>query len=106
MLFSLRSIVLFSSLMAVSEPVVVVGAVPVPSEEPVVTPGAALVPDDWAVPALLVPGAVAAPDGLVAPRLPADEPLELWAMDGAVEIRTAIATIAAGRIIGKSPFTP
>jgi hypothetical protein len=107
MLFSLRSMVLFSSLMAVSEPVVVVGAVPVPSEEPVVTPGAVFAPDDCAVPALLVPGAVAAPDGLEAPLLPADAPPALWAKDTAGKIRiapNAIATIADARIIGNLPF--
>jgi hypothetical protein len=107
MLFSLRSMVLFSSLMAVSEPVVVVGAVPVPSEEPVVTPGAVFAPDDCAVPALLVPGAVAAPDGLEAPLLATDAPPALWAKDTAGKIRiapNAIATIADARIIGNLPF--
>ena len=99
--------VLFSSLMAVSEPVVVVGAVPVPSEEPVVTPGAVFAPDDCAVPALMVPGAVAAPDGPEAPLLPADAPPALWAKDTAGKIRiapNAIATIADARIIGNLPF--
>lgn len=98
MLFSLRSIVLFSWLMAASLPVVVVGAVPVPSDpaEPVVTPGAVLAPDDCAVPALLVPGAVAAPDELAAPLLlPADAPPVLWASDMAGEIKIAMAAIAA-----------
>jgi hypothetical protein len=100
MLFSLRSIVLFSALIAASVPVVVVGAVPVPSDpaDPVVTPGAVFAPDDCAVPALLVPGAVAPPDDVAAPPLPA-----LWAKDRAGEIRIApkaIATIADDRIIG------
>jgi hypothetical protein len=72
--------------------------VPVPSDpaEPVVTPGAVFAPDDCAVPALLVPGAVAAPD--VAEPLPP----ALWARDMAGEIRiapTAIATNADVRII-------
>src|ERR1700675_2766845 len=107
MLFSLRSIVLFSSLMAASVPVAVVGAVPVPSDEPVVTPGAVLAPDDCAVPALLVPGAVATPDERAAPPLPADAPRALWPKDVAGEIRiapTAIATIADARIIGNLPL--
>lgn len=104
MLFSLRSIVLFSALTAASLPVAVVGAVPVPSDpdDPVVTPGAVFAPDDCAVPALLVPGAVALPGELAAP--PA-----LWARDMAGEIKiapTAIATIADVRIIGKSPLRP
>lgn len=101
MLFSLRSIVLFSELMAASVPVVVVGAVPVPSapDDPVVTPGALLAPDDCAVPALLVPGAVAAPGALLLP----------CAIDMAGEIKIAVAamaTMADALIIGKSPFTP
>ena len=103
MLFSLRSIVLFSASIAASVPVAVVGAVPVPSDEPVVTPGAVLPPDDCAVPALLVPGAVAIPDELAAPLLPDGAPPALWARDVAGEIRiapTAIATIADARIIG------
>ena len=97
MLFSLRSIVLFSSLMAASLPAVGVGAVPVPSDpaEPVVTPGAVLAPDDCAVPALLVPGVVAAPEELAAPLLPADAPPALWAKDMAGEIKIATAAIAA-----------
>ena len=76
MLFSLRSIVLFSWLMADPLPAVGVGAVPVPSDpaEPVVMPGAVLAPDDCAVPALLVPGVVVAPGALAAPPLPADAP--------------------------------
>jgi hypothetical protein len=102
MLFSLRSIVLFSSLMAASLPVMGVGAVPVPSDpaEPVVTPGAVFAPDDCAVPALLVPGADTAP--LAASPLPAAAPLELWARDTTGEIRIAAnetATIADARII-------
>jgi hypothetical protein len=102
MLFSLRSIVLFSSLMAASLPVMGVGAVPVPSDpaEPVVTPGAVFAPDDCAVPALLVPGAGTAP--LAASPLPAAAPLEFWARDTTGEIRIAAnetATIADARII-------
>jgi hypothetical protein len=109
MLFSLRSIVLFSALMAALLPVAVVGAVPVPSDpdDPVVTPGAVFAPDDCAVPALLVPGAVATPDDVAAPLLPADAPPALWAKDMAGEIRialTAIATIADDRIIGNLPL--
>src|ERR1700688_1463633 len=105
MLFSLRSMVLFSALMAASLSVAVVAAVPVPSDpaDPVVTPGAVFAPDDCAVPALLVPGAVAAPDERAAPPLPADAPRALWPKDVAGEIRiapTAIATIADARIIG------
>jgi hypothetical protein len=104
MLFSLRSIVLFSALIAASLPVAVVGAVPVPSDpdDPVVTPGAVFAPDDCAVPALLVPGAVAAPDELPAPPLPV-----LCARDTAGEIRSAPTTIATSvdvRVIEKSPF--
>lgn len=109
MLFSLRSIVLFSALIAASLPVAVVGAVPVPSDpaEPVVTPGAVFAPDDCAVPALLVPGAIAAPGELAAPLLPAEAPPALWAKDIAGESRiapTAIATIADVRIIGNLPL--
>jgi hypothetical protein len=109
MLFSLRSIVLFSALMAASLPVTVVGAVPVPSDpdDPVVTPGAVFAPDDCAVPALLVPGAVATPDDVAAPLLPADAPPALWAKDMVGEIRnalTAIATIADDRIIENLPL--
>ena len=109
MLFSLRSIVLFSALMAALLPVAVVGAVPVPSDpdDPVVTPGAVFAPDDCAVPALLVPGAVATPDDVAAPPLPADGLPALWAKDMAGEIRialTAIATIADDRIIGNLPL--
>ena len=80
--------VLFSALMAASLPIRVVGAVPVPSAEPVVTPGAVFAPDDCAVPALLVPGELAAPD----------EPgvlLALWARDVAGEIEIALTVIAA-----------
>jgi hypothetical protein len=100
MLFSLRSMVLFSALIAVSLSVVGVGAVPVPSApaEPVVTPGAVLAPDDCAVPALLVPGVVTAPDELAAPPLPV-----VWARDTAGEIRSAPATVATSvdvRVIG------
>jgi hypothetical protein len=54
--FILRSIVLFSSLITASSPVCgPVTSVPLPADlpVPVVTP----LPDDWAVPALLVPGA-------------------------------------------------
>jgi hypothetical protein len=103
MLFSLRSIVLFSALMAASVLVCGVAAVPVPSEpdDPVVTPGAVFAPDDCAVPALLLPGAVATPDGFAALPLSA-----LWAGDMAGKIRialTAIATIADVRIIGNLP---
>lgn len=95
--------VLFSALMAASLPVVVVGAVPVPSAlaEPVVTPGAVFAPDDCAVPALLVPGEFAAP---VEP----DVPPEFWARVIAGEITsavTAIARTADDRIIGKSPLS-
>jgi hypothetical protein len=104
MLFSLRSIVLFSALIAASVLVCGVAAVPVPSAEPVVTPGAVFAPDDCAVPALLVPGAVAAPGELAAPLLPADAPPALWAKDAAGEIRIAITTIAAVRIIGNLPL--
>ena len=109
MLFSLRSIVLFSALMAALLPVAVVGAVPVPSDpdDPVVTPGAVFAPNDCAVPALLVPGAVATPDDVAAPPLPADGLPALWAKDMAGEIRialTAIATIADDRIIGNLPL--
>jgi hypothetical protein len=105
MLFSLRSIVLFSSLMAESLFVCGVAAVPVPSDpdDPVVTPGAVFAPDDCAVPAPLVPGAVAAPDELTARPLPA----ALWANDVAGKITiapTAIATIADARIIGNLPL--
>ena len=104
MLFSLRSIVLFSALIAASVLVCGVAAVPVPSDPaaPVVTPGAVFAPDDCAVPALLVPGAVAAPDELAAPPLPV-----LWARDMAGEIRiapTAIAIVADVRIIGILPL--
>jgi hypothetical protein len=109
MLFSLRSIVLFSWLMAASLSAVGVGAVPVPSDpaEPVVTPGAVLAPDDCAVPALLVPGAGAAAGELAAPPLPPAAPLELWARDITGKIRialTAIATIAEVRIIDNLLF--
>lgn len=109
MLFSLRSIVLFSALMAALLPVAVVGAVPVPSDpdDPVVTPGAVFALDDCAVPALLVLGAVATPDDVAAPPLPADGLPALWAKDMAGEIRialTAIATIADDRIIGNLPL--
>jgi hypothetical protein len=109
MLFSLRSIVLFSALMAASVLVCGVAAVPVPSgpDDPVVTPGAVFAPDDCAVPALLVPGAVAAPDELAAPLLSADAPPALWGKDWAGMIRiapTAIATIAEDRIIGNLPL--
>lgn len=109
MLFSLRSIVLFSALMAALLPVAVVGAVPVPSDpdDPVVTPGAVFAPNDCAVPALLVPGAVATPDDVAAPPLPADGLPALWAKDMPGEIRialTAIATIADDRIIGNLPL--
>jgi hypothetical protein len=96
MLFSLRWIVLFSSTTAASVLVVFgTAAVPVPSDpaEPVVMPGAAFAPDEWAVPALLVP-------------LPADEPT-LRARDVAGEIRiaaTAIAAIADVLIIANLPF--
>jgi hypothetical protein len=105
MLFSLRSIVLFSSLIAASVLVCGADAVPVPSEpaDPVVTPGAVFAPDDCAVPALLVPRAVAAPDDVAAPPLPA-----FCAKDMAGEIRivpSAIATMADVRIIGNLPFT-
>src|SRR5882757_948721 len=57
MLFSLRSMVLFSSLMAASTSPCCRGLVPVP-EAPVVTPAPvfAPAPEDCAVPALLVPG--------------------------------------------------
>jgi hypothetical protein len=104
MLFSLRSIVLFSALIAASLPVAVVGAVPVPSDpdDPVVTPGAVFAPDDCAVPALLVPGAGAAPD-VAEPPLPV-----FWARDTVGEIRSAPTTIATNvdvRIIGKSPLS-
>src|SRR6185369_15297377 len=104
MLLSLRSIVLFSALIAASVLVCGVAAVPVPSgpAEPVVTPGAVFAPDDWAVPALLVPGAVAAPDEVAAPPLPV-----LWAKDmvGVIRIApTTIATNAGVRIIGILPF--
>src|SRR5882757_9386773 len=95
MLFSLRSIVLFSALIAASVLVCGVAAVPVPSAEPVVTPGAVFAPDDCAV---------AAPDELAAPLLPADAPPALWAKDAAGEIRIAITTIAAVRIIGNLPL--
>jgi hypothetical protein len=109
MLFSLRSIVLFSALIAASLLACGVAAVPVPSDpaEPVVTPGAVFTPDDCAVPALLVPGAVAAPDELAAPPLPPDAPPALWAKDMAGEIRiapTASMTIADVRIIGNLPL--
>jgi len=69
--FSLRSIVLFSSLMAASALVFGVAAVPVPSDpaEPVVTPAPVLTPapDDCAVPALLVPGGEASLDEFAEP---------------------------------------
>jgi hypothetical protein len=64
-------------------------------------------PDDCAVPALLVPGAVATPGELAVPSLPADTPPELWANDMAGEIRiapTATATMADVRIIGNLPL--
>jgi hypothetical protein len=109
MLFSLRSMVLFSALIAASVLVCGVAAVPVPSDraEPVVTPGAVFAPDDCAVPALSVPGAVAGPGGLAAPSLPADMPPEPWANDMAGEMRiapTATATMADVRIIGNLPL--
>jgi hypothetical protein len=104
MLFSLRSIVLFSSLTAASVFVCGVAAVPVPRlpDDPVVTPGAVLTPapEDCAVPALLVPGAVGAP--LAALLLPAVAPLVLCAIKLAGKIRiapTAIAAIADALII-------
>jgi hypothetical protein len=97
--------VLFSALMAASLPVVGVGAVPVPSDpaEPVVTPGAVFAPEDCAVPALLVPGALAAPVALEAPAAPP----ALWArhMVGEIAIAlAAIATVANDRIIGISLY--
>jgi hypothetical protein len=105
MLFSLRSIVLFSALMAASLPFAVVGAVTVPSDpdDPVVTPGAMFAPDDCAVPVLLVPGEVAAPDDVAEPLPPV-----LCARDMAGETKsapTAIAIIADVRINGKSPLS-
>jgi hypothetical protein len=74
-LFSLRSIVLFSSAIAesgfVCGPVASVGPPDADRAEPVVTPAplfaAAPEPDDWAVPALLVPGAVGSLAALPAP---------------------------------------
>jgi hypothetical protein len=73
-LFSLRSIVLFSSAIAesgfVCGPVASVGPPGADRAEPVVTPAplfAAPEPDDWAVPALLVPGAVGSLAALPAP---------------------------------------
>lgn len=68
MLFSLRSTVLFSSAIAASVLDEGVAVVPVPAA-PVVTPGAAFEPEDWAVPALFVPG------GGEPTVLPADRPL-------------------------------
>jgi hypothetical protein len=102
----LRSIVLFSALMAAPLPVAVVGAVPVPSEpdDPVVIPGAVFAPDDCAVPALLVPGAVA---DVAAPLPPAEALPALRAKQVAGKIRiapTAITTIAGDRIIGNLPL--
>src|SRR5882724_5100960 len=109
MLFSLRSIVLFSASMAASVLVCGTAAVPVPSDrdDPVVTPGAVFAPDDCAVPALSVPGAVVTPDELAAPLLPADVPPALCAREMAGEIRialTAITAIAGIRIIGNLPL--
>jgi hypothetical protein len=74
-LFSLRSIVLFSSAIAesgfVCGPVASVAPPDADRAEPVVTPAplfaAAPEPDDWAVPALLVPGAVGSLAALPAP---------------------------------------
>src|SRR6202795_2201118 len=74
-LFSLRSIVLFSSAIPESaffcDPIASVGPPGADRAEPVVTPAplfaAAPEPDDWAVPALLVPGAVGSLAALPAP---------------------------------------
>jgi hypothetical protein len=74
MLFNLRSIVLFSSAIAASVLAGLVAIVPVPAA-PVVTPALLLAvapdvapePDDWAVPALLVPGAAGSCAELPAP---------------------------------------
>lgn len=95
--------------MAAPLPVAVVGAVPVPSDpdDPAVTAGAVFAPDDCAVPALLVPGAAAAPDELAAPLPPADALPALRAKQVAGKIRiapTTIATIAGDRIIGNLPL--
>jgi hypothetical protein len=69
--FTLRSIVLFSSLMAASLLAFGAAAVPVPSGPavPVVTPAPVLTPapDDCAVPALLVPAGEASLDEFAAP---------------------------------------
>ena len=107
MLFSLRSIVLFSASMAASVLVCGVAAFPVPSDrdDPVVTPGAVFAPDDCAAPAPL--GAVVTPDELAAPPLPADVPPALCAREMAGEIRialTAITVITGIRIIGNLPL--
>jgi hypothetical protein len=93
--FSLRSIVLFSSLIAASELVGVVAIVPVPAA-PVVTPGAVLTlePEGCAVPALLVPGVGGEPT-----VLPAERPLLAspapCANKSAGVARITIAAIAA-----------
>jgi hypothetical protein len=89
----LRSIVLFSALIAASLlSCGFVAAVPVPSDpaEPVVTPDPefTLAPEDCAVPALLVPGAGAL-------LLPADGPPALCASKVTGDIKRAIAMIAA-----------
>src|SRR5260221_146725 len=88
MLFSLRSIVLFSSLIAAS--VFVCGA------DPVVMPGAVFVPEDCAVPAVLVPGGGGEPTALPGP---AEAPLAalpaLCANETTGDARIAIAVIAA-----------
>jgi len=91
--FSLRSIVLFSALIAASVlSCGLVAAVPVPSDpaEPVVTPDPEFTPapEDCAVPALLVPGAGAL-------LLPADGSPPLCANNVTGDVKRAIATIAA-----------
>jgi hypothetical protein len=95
MLFSLRSIVLFSSLITASELAGLVAIVPVPAA-PVVTPAPVLTsrPEDWAVPALLVPGVVGEPAVLPA-ALPLPAAPAPCANKSAGVARITIAAIAA-----------
>ena len=108
-MLSSLSIVLFPWAMADRVPAAGVDAESVPGDpaEPVVTPGAMLAPDDCALPALLVPGAVVARAELAASPLPEDAPPELWAREVAGEIKIALiamATMAVVRIIENPPF--
>jgi hypothetical protein len=89
MLFNLLSIVLFSSRIAAS--------VFVCAPDPVVMPGAVLTPEpeDWAVPALLVPGRGGEPAALPVPaEAPLAPPLTPWANETTGDARIAIAVIA------------